>query len=192
MTGNFTFKYSDGTAVSRTAVQPNKAIVFTGADQATSYQWDFGDGSALAYGSPKEHTFIRGGNFTVKLTVARSGVPGTVTTPSPLVFTVLAPPDPLLWVAAGMAYADGGNGARWQSDLSIYNPGTQTATVSLGFVSGAQLERREQRHLGAAGPRCRGDASRIRTSSRTSSGSPRGPGASSSSVETRFRLPRSS
>jgi len=136
LTGNYTFKYSDGTAVTRTAVQPNKAITFTGADQATSYQWDFGDGSDLTYGSPKEHTFTQGGTFPMKLTVARSGVPGTVTLAVPLVFTVLAPPDPLLWVAAGMAYADGGNGAQWQSDLSIYNPGTQTATLSLGFVSG--------------------------------------------------------
>lgn len=137
LTGNFTFKYADGSAVSRSAVQPNKAIVFTGADQATTYTWDFGDGSALATGSPREYTFARGGSFTVKLTVARSGVPGTATTLSPLPFTVLAPPDPLLWVAAGMAYADGGNGARWQSDLSIYNPGTQAATVSLAFVAGA-------------------------------------------------------
>ena len=137
LTGSYGFRYADGSAVSRSAVQPNKAIVFTGADQATTYTWDFGDGSPLATGSPKEYTFTRGGSFTVKLTVARSGVPGTATTPSPLTFTVLAPPDPLLWVAAGMAYADGGNGARWQSDLSIYNPGTQAATVSLAFVAGA-------------------------------------------------------
>ncbi len=136
LTGNFTYKYADGTSVSRSAVQPNKAIVFTGVDQATLYTWDFGDGSALATGSPKEYAFTRGGSFTVKVTVARDGVPGTVTTPSPLAFTVLAPPDPLLWVAAGMAYLDGGNGERWQSDLSIYNPGSQTATVSLGFVPG--------------------------------------------------------
>lgn len=47
------------------------------------------------------------------------------------------PPDPLLWVAAGMAFADGAGGAQWQSDLSIFNPGTQTATVSLAFVPGS-------------------------------------------------------
>lgn len=140
LTGNFSFRYSDGTTVNRTAVQPNKAIVFTGADQATTYTWDFGDGSALAGGSPKEHTFTRGGSFTVRLTVARSGVPGTVTTALPPVFTVLPPPDPLLWVAAGMVYAEGGNGALWQSDLSIHNPGTQAGTVSLAFVSGAGWE----------------------------------------------------
>lgn len=54
LTGNYTFKYSDGTTpVNRSAVQPNKAIVFTAADQATTYTWDFGDGSSLGSGSPK-------------------------------------------------------------------------------------------------------------------------------------------
>jgi PKD repeat protein len=139
LTGNFTFRYSDGTAVNRSAVQPNKAITFTGSDQANTYEWDFGDGSSSDLGSPKEHTFTRGGTFLVKLTVTR-GVAGSATTPSPLSFTVLAPPDPLLWVAAGMAAADGAGGARWQSDLSIFNPGTQTATVSLGFVAGSSWD----------------------------------------------------
>jgi PKD repeat protein len=140
LTGNFTVRYADGTAVTLSAVQPNKPITFTGADQATTYTWDFGDGSALQLGSPRDYAFTRGGTFTVKLTVARNEVPGSVTTPSPLALTVLAPPDPLLWVAAGMAYIDGGNGERWQSDLSVYNPGSQTATISLGFVAGASWD----------------------------------------------------
>ena len=137
LTGTFTYKYSDGTAVNRAAVEPNKAVTFTAADLATTYTWDFGDGTALGTGSPKEHVFTRGGTFTVKLTVARDGVLGSTTTPSPLAFTVKPPPDPLLWVAAGMAFADGAGGAKWQSDLSIFNPGTQTATVSLAFVPGS-------------------------------------------------------
>lgn len=137
LTGNYTFRYADGTTVNRSAVQPNKAITFTAADQATTYTWDFGDGSGIGQGSPKEHTFTSGGTFAVRLTVSRTGVPGTVSTASPLSFVVLPPPDPLLWVAGGMAYADGGGGERWQSDLSIHNPGTQAATVSLAFVAGA-------------------------------------------------------
>lgn len=137
LTGSYAFKYADGTTVNRSAVQPNKAITFTAADQATTYQWDFGDGSALGQGSPREHTFTSGGTFAVRLTVSRTGVPGTVSTASPLAFTVLPPPDPLLWVAGGMAYADGQSGERWQSDLSVHNPATQAATVSLAFVAGA-------------------------------------------------------
>ena len=140
LTGGFTFRYADGTTVNRSAVQPNKAITFTAADQATTYTWDFGDGSPLGQGSPKEHTFTAGGAFPVKVTVARTGVPGAVVTPVPLVFTVLTPPDPLLWVAGGMAYSDGQSGERWQSDLSIHNPGTQSATVSLAFVAGSGWE----------------------------------------------------
>ena len=140
LTGNYTFKYTDGTTVNRAAVEPNKGITFTGADLATTYTWDFGDGSSLGAGSPTEHFFNRGGTFTVKLTVARTGVAGTATTAAPLAFTVKAPPDPLLWVAAGMAYADGAGGAVWQSDLSIFNPGTQTSTISLGFVAGSSWD----------------------------------------------------
>jgi len=137
LTGNYSYRYVDGTNVNRLAVDPNKPIRFTGADQATTYTWDFGDGSPLAQGSPKDYSFTRGGTFTVKLTVARNGVPGTVTTASPTVFTVKPPPDPLLWVAGGMAYTDNGAGVKWQSDLSIHNPGTTTATVSIAYVAGA-------------------------------------------------------
>lgn len=137
LTGIYTFRYADGTTLNRSAVEPNKAITFTAVDQATTYTWDFGDGSPLGQGSPRNHTFTAGGTFVVRLTVARSGVPGTVATANPLSFTVLAPPDPLLWVAGGMAYADGSGGERWQSDLSVHNPGTQAATVSLAFVAGA-------------------------------------------------------
>ncbi|MHB8799321.1 MAG: PKD domain-containing protein [Thermoanaerobaculia bacterium] len=137
LTGNYTFQYADGTNVNRSAVEPNKPIRFTGADQATTYTWDFGDGTALAQGSPKDYSFTRGGTFSVKLTVARNGVPGTVATASPTVFTVKPPPDPLLWVAGGMAFTDNGAGVKWQSDLSIHNPGTTTATMSLAYVAGA-------------------------------------------------------
>ena len=138
LTGNYIFpSYADGSTLVRTAVDPNKPIRFTGLDQATTYTWDFGDGTALGSGSPVLHTFTRGGTFTVKLTVARDGVPGTKQTPNPTTFIVKPPPDPLLWVAGGMAYTDNGAGVKWQSDLTIFNPGTQTATISLGFVSGA-------------------------------------------------------
>jgi PKD repeat protein len=137
LTGNYTFSYSDGSGVSRTAVDPNRAIRFTGVDQATTFTWDFGDGTALGSGSPVLHTFTRGGSFTVMLTVARDGVPGTKQTTTPITFVVKPPPDPLLWVAGGMAYVDNGAGVKWQSDLTVFNPGTQTATISLGFVSGA-------------------------------------------------------
>jgi PKD repeat protein len=136
LTGTYTVKYADGTEVNRAAVTPNKAIRFTAADQATSYTWDFGDGSPLRQGSPIEHAFSAAGVFAVELTVGRTGVEGTVTTAFPPTFSVTAPPDPLLWVAGGMVYADGGGGARWQSDLSIHNPGTATATIELGFVAG--------------------------------------------------------
>ncbi len=139
LTGAYSFVYADGKTVNPSDVEVNKPIRFTAADNADVYVWEFGDNSgsspAQTQGSPKEHTFTRGGNFTVKLTTSRTGV-APVTSPSPTTFTVKVT-DPPLWVAGGMVYADGQGGERWQSDLSIFNPGTETAAVSIAFVSGA-------------------------------------------------------
>lgn len=136
LTGDFTVRYADNTAVDKLAVQPGKAVRFTSLDSADSYLWDFGDGTPLGSGSPVEHTFTRGGTFAVKVTVGRAGVE-PVTTPNPLVLTVLPPPEPLQWVLGGMAYSDGAAGTFWQSDLTLFNPSTSaTMQVSLAFLDG--------------------------------------------------------
>jgi hypothetical protein len=133
LTGAYSFVYADGKTVNPSDVEADKPIRFTAADNADTYTWDFG-GGPLVQGSPKEHTFTRGGNYIVKLTTSRTGVT-PVTSPSPTTFSVKVT-DPPLWVAGGMAYVDGKNGERFQSDLSIFNPGTETAVLSLAFVSG--------------------------------------------------------
>ncbi|KAA0253675.1 PKD domain-containing protein [Acidobacteria bacterium ACD] len=136
LTGNFTVRYADNTAINTGAVQPNKAVKFTSLDSADSYLWDFGDGTPLGSGSPVEHTFTRGGTFSVQVTVGRAGVE-PVTTASPTVLTILPPPEPLQWVLGGMAYADGNGGTFWQSDLTLVNPSATAAMqVSLAFLDG--------------------------------------------------------
>jgi len=56
-------------------------------------------------------------------TLAAAGAEGaSLATPSPVAFTVLAPPERPLWVVPGIVYTDGLGGAFWQSDLTIVNP----------------------------------------------------------------------
>lgn len=136
LSANFTYKYADNTAVTASAVQPNKAVKFTSVDLADTYIWDFGDGTPLGTGSPVEHTFTRGGNFAVAVTVARAGVTTTTTNP-PKVLTVVPPPEPLQWMLGGMAFAPGLEGTFWQSDVTIYNPSPSAPMrVELAFLDG--------------------------------------------------------
>ena|GEM_PF-1919213 len=106
----------------------------TGAIGAVS--WDFGDGTSSVEASPVK-SFAPVDDTSYVVSVSRGGEsrqrPLMVKAPG-------VPPDPLLWVAAGMAWADGMSGELWQSDLSIYNPATQPARYSLAFVSGTGWE----------------------------------------------------
>jgi PKD repeat protein len=135
LSGTYSAKYADGTGLSRSAVTGGKLVRFTASDDADSYDWDFGDGSAHGSGKTADHAYTQAGTFLVKLTVTKAG--NTVTTPSPLSYTVTAPPAPTLWLMGGMAYTDGASGTFWQSDLSIFNPDTTRAMlVSVAFLSG--------------------------------------------------------
>jgi serine protease len=46
---------------------------------ATSYSWNFGDGSSLGSGSTTNHTYLAAGSFTVVLTVSGGGSTDTAT-----------------------------------------------------------------------------------------------------------------
>jgi hypothetical protein len=52
----------DGSVTNSTLIVPQAA-----------YQWDFGDGTPMAYGASKEHTYAKGGTYTVTLTVIDRG-----------------------------------------------------------------------------------------------------------------------
>ena len=109
---------------------------FSATGAIGSVSWDFGDGTSSAEANPVKS--FAPADDTSYVVWASSG--GESRHRTLLVKAPSAPPDPLLWVAAGMAWADGLNGERWQSDLSIYNPATQTAVLSLAFVSGSGWE----------------------------------------------------
>jgi PKD repeat protein len=96
--------------------------------QATSYAWDFGDGTT-GTGTPVNHTWSQPGSYSVKLTVSNAQTSALQTT----VFQITgAPPvviSPVLlpWVAQS-------RGVLVQSsDLYIHNPGTAPIDVTLEF-----------------------------------------------------------
>jgi PKD repeat protein len=136
LSGTYTSAYTDGTPLSRAAVTFGKSIHFVASDTgADSYQWDFGD-TAQATGAAVDHAYTIAGSYQVKLAVTKAG--NSVTTPSPLTYTVLAPPAPTMWLLGGMAYTDGAAGTFWQSDVSIFNPDqTRGMLVSVAFLSGS-------------------------------------------------------
>lgn len=109
---------------------------FSATGAIGSVSWDFGDGASSLEANPLK-SFAPVADTSYVVSVSSGGEsrqrPLLVKAPS-------VPPDPFLWIAAGMAWVDGLNGERWQSDLSIYNPATQPATYSLAFVSGASWE----------------------------------------------------
>ncbi|MEO6323251.1 MAG: PKD domain-containing protein [Thermoanaerobaculia bacterium] len=133
LTAGYDVRYLDDSAVDPLRVPANRALRFTARDAADRVVWDFGDG-ATATGSPVVHAFSAAGNFAVKLTVSRAGLAET-TTPAPVRFTVLAPPDAPQWLIPGIAYTEGLSGALWQSDIAIFNPHvTEPMALSVAFL----------------------------------------------------------
>ncbi|HEY8022314.1 MAG TPA: PKD domain-containing protein, partial [Thermoanaerobaculia bacterium] len=95
--------------------------------QATSYAWDFGDGTTGS-GASVTHTWSTAGSFNVKLTVANSQTSASqtrlfkITPAADVAKSVLLP-----WIAVT-------RGVLVQSsDLYVHNPGTTPMDVSLEF-----------------------------------------------------------
>ena len=130
----FTVRYQDNSLFLPTKVEGGKMVAFTASDapaSVDSYDWDFGDGTAHASGQTATHAY-NPGTYSAKLTITKGSIPVFTTTP----LTVVAPPEPPKWVAAGMAYVLGQvPGTIWQSDVTILNPDpARTATYSIAFL----------------------------------------------------------
>ncbi len=129
---DFTARYDDDPAFVTTNVTGGKQVRFTAAEPAaTSYEWDFGDGTAHGTTQVVTHAFDPG-TPTVKLTVVKTGVTASTT----LALKVVAPPEALKWIVPGMAYLAGAiPGTLWQSDVTIFNPDpTRSASIRIAFL----------------------------------------------------------
>ncbi|MFL6235066.1 MAG: PKD domain-containing protein [Thermoanaerobaculia bacterium] len=110
-----------------------KAVTFTAsATDATSYQWNFGDGGSATTASAS-HTFTQAGNYIVTLTVTKGS--STASKTRRLIVTGAPPPPPppapksvvLPWIAQT-------RGALVQSsDLYVHNPSASPMNVTLEF-----------------------------------------------------------
>jgi PKD repeat protein len=70
-TVSFTFSGSNTAA-------PATVIFINNSTNASSYLWDFGDSTASILPNPS-HTYLKGGNYTVKLTATGTGGTNTQT-----------------------------------------------------------------------------------------------------------------
>ncbi|MGV8041322.1 MAG: S8 family serine peptidase [Thermoanaerobaculaceae bacterium] len=107
-----------------------------GCTGSTTFDWDFGDGSAHATSASPTHVYTEAGTFTWRVTAAIGGVPctrsGQIT---------IAP-----WTAhvPAVAHAPGAAGSQWRTDLAVANRSGRTASLSYVYVpygAGAQVTR---------------------------------------------------
>ncbi|HEV3484049.1 MAG TPA: PKD domain-containing protein, partial [Vicinamibacterales bacterium] len=103
----------------------------------TSWFWVFGDGSTSSDQNPKKRYPIPG-TYSVTLTVNRNSEAATafksITVAAPAPVTPAATYRSLVSAAAQQA---GQGGTSWRTELSLFNAGPQSASVTLIFIPGA-------------------------------------------------------
>ena len=100
---------------------------------ATSFVWDFGDGTAAGSGRSVVHAFAQAGTITVKLTVTGDGTNTVGSTAGTRKFSVKAPQFSAVVVpdAASLVTSDGA----WKTDVSVKNGGPTQITITPIFES---------------------------------------------------------
>jgi len=113
------------------AVAAGITVTFASTEShATTWAWDFGDGSQGS-GQSVQHVFRSAGSDTVTLTITGDGTNNQGTNLAQIRFSVTPPSFQALMIpGAGSILADSGN---WATDISVTNPGTQNTTVTLYF-----------------------------------------------------------
>ena len=119
-----------------TPATPNQGGSVQFSDRSTgspvAWSWSFGDGATSNVENPA-HTFAGPGNYTVTLTATNS-VSSSTATHVVNVAVVLVPFRSLI---SASAETDGVGGSQWRTELSLFNAGTESASVQLVFIPGA-------------------------------------------------------
>lgn len=97
-----------------------------------SWSWSFGDGTTSTAQNPA-HAFAAPGSYTVTLTAANSASSSTATH----VINVAAVLIPYRSLVSVSAQTDGVGGSQWRTELSLFNAGSESASVQLVFIPGA-------------------------------------------------------
>ncbi|MEO8034139.1 MAG: PKD domain-containing protein [Acidobacteriota bacterium] len=113
--------------------QSGQSVAFSDrSTDATSWSWNFGDGSVSSLQSPS-HTYAAPGTYSVILTV--SNATGTSAISHALVVgSNTAPFRSLVPVTAATS---GVGGSTWRTELTIFNAGSGDASVKLVFLNSA-------------------------------------------------------
>lgn len=109
----------------------NVSFVDASSGAPTSWAWNFGDGTTSTQQNPS-HAYANSGTYTVALSAKNAATQSTVT--RTVVVTARQAYRSLVPVTAQTA---GANGTSWRTELSIFNPTKDTASVTFTFVPGA-------------------------------------------------------
>jgi PKD repeat protein len=117
---------------SRTTATPGQNIVFTDRSTGTpaSWSWNFGDGTTSSVQSPV-HAYATVGTYTVTLLASKPGSQSSFS--KQIVVTSVLPYRTLISAAA---QTGGAGGTSWRTELSLFNAGLETATVTLRLLPG--------------------------------------------------------
>ena len=109
---------------------------FTFYDESTggvlSRLWDFGDG-ATSNALVATHVYATAGFYTVTLTVYGAGTSSTTSKTINVIGTI----PPFRTVVSVATYGGGIGGTAWRTELSLFNAGSQGASVQLTFLPSA-------------------------------------------------------
>jgi PKD repeat protein len=124
------FLYSPTNPTTKDAV----AFIDQSTGAPTSWLWSFGDGTSSTAPNPSKK-YAAQGNYTVSLTVTRGGQSATgsrvISVAESAPVTPIASFRTLVSVAT---QSPGIGGTAWRTELSVFNAGSQSASVSLLFL----------------------------------------------------------
>jgi PKD repeat protein len=105
---------------------------------ASSWSWNFGDGTMSSVQSPAK-IFGSAGSYTVTLTVVRDSESRVATQTVSVGERIPATPDPRQYksLVPVTAQTSGMGGTLWRTELTMFNAGDETANITLSFVPGA-------------------------------------------------------